>query len=285
MEGVYKKPNQLINIDRTNLSRIFIESIDFMLELAQDEIYKSKTIDNIECDKLLAKIYEIPIEYVLNERGRDSFPMILSHLNQLSDMKIKCMDDKYNFGVSNIFQNCKYNKTNDTYEYMLNNLITMSFYHNTNMIGGEIESKPYYTKLDIYKRGDMKFKNECAFHMYEYCLQYENLLKKVGSLEKVYKLEEFKAMIGLSEYKYPIIADLKNKVINKIIKELHTNNYHIDIQIFGVKGKQKYVRVVFYDKQEALDVEPEIVYPPEEIIPNVEPQQTYIDLSEDMAKM
>ena len=39
MEGVYKKPNQLINIDRSNLSRISIEIMDVMLEHAQDYIY------------------------------------------------------------------------------------------------------------------------------------------------------------------------------------------------------------------------------------------------------
>lgn len=257
----YKKLNQLINIDRTNLTTIMVEMMDKLLSLPQRIIYNNKE-HGVTLDVILNTKYSMPAELFLGNRDRSKFPFIYEQMKSISDLKIKCIDKKYNCGIINIIQGIVYNSEEDSFEYKINNDITMSYYNSNNIIG-EPESKPYFT--DVSKKFEIKnidYKSNPANHLYEYCLQYDNLAQKMGGTYKFkVSLNEFKSMIGVKQESYSKLSDLRNKVIIPAIKKLKDiYDYNVEIEIMGIKNspnkkREKSVNITIMSKKRKMELD------------------------------
>ena len=111
----YKKLNQLININRNGITSLMVDLMDKMLSISQKHIYNSK--EKVMVESLYNTIYHISASELLGNRSRKNFNFIHEQVKKLSELRVECIDDKYNFGVINIFQSLYYNSYEDIFEY------------------------------------------------------------------------------------------------------------------------------------------------------------------------
>ena len=261
MENIsFKKPNQLINMDKTDMTLFQKHAMDKMLKLAQNFIYINK---DIPYEKLLEKVYYVDAWDILdlnwNDNNYDSvknkrafMTNIIPKVNAIGDIKLRPLDiERNNYGVLPIFSYCTYEKESDRFYYQINTIITRSFYYNTSLIlpidlFNKDNIKPYYTEIDINKNINMGFKYEPSYHVWELISMHMGIQRNKTPLDiKPMSVDTFKEIIGIKPSSYKGIADFRNKVMNKIYDDFTKNNHMITLNVKG-RGKSKYVYITYY---------------------------------------
>ena len=286
----YKKLNQLININRNGITSLMVDLMDKMLSVSQKHIYNSK--EKVTVGDLYNTIYHISASELLGNRSRKNFNFIHEQVKKLSELRVECIDDKYNFGVINIFQSLYYNSYEDIFEYTINTEITESFYDSNSIMGlSSHKNKKYFTDISEKFELDVNFKNDNPYHLFEWFLMNEYKAKSKGFFVQKFEIDLFKKMIGVNPDSYSSLNDLKKRVLKPTEKKLKEEyNCPIEINITGMRSRggverKKYIEVKIFNRNYLAklkkEMETECIIDKNEKIPKKQYDDDFIDYQYD----
>lgn len=286
----YKKLNQLININRNGITSLMIDLMDKMLSISQKYIYNSK--EKVKASDLYNTVYHISANELLGSRSRKNFSFIQEQVKKISELRIECIDDKYNFGVINIFQSLYYNSYEDRFEYTINTEITESFYDSNSIIGiSPHKNKKYFTDISEKFEIDVDFKNDNPYHLFEWFLMSEYKAKSKGFFIQKFEIDLFKKMIGVNPNSYSNLNDLRKRVLKPTEKKLKEEyGCPIEINITGMRSRggierKKYIEVKIFDRNYLAklkkEMELECISEDKIEIPKVQYDDDFIDYQYD----
>ena len=114
------------------------------------------------------------------------------------------------------------------------------------------ELKPFYLSLDWYTKYQLKnimqFKSTYSFRLYELLKQYEN----IGN--RLITVNDLRIALDIDKNHYSKYANLKQKVINVVLKEIN-NNTDLHIEIEELKEVRKVIAIKFNIKQNKARIE------------------------------
>jgi len=114
------------------------------------------------------------------------------------------------------------------------------------------ELKPFYLSLDWYTKYQLKnimqFKSTYSFRLYELLKQYEN----IGN--RLITIDDLRLVLDIDKNYYPKYANLKQKVVNVVLKEINANtDLHIEIE--ELKKVRKVIAIKFNIKPNKARIE------------------------------
>ena len=114
------------------------------------------------------------------------------------------------------------------------------------------ELKPFYLSLDWYTKYQLKnimqFKSTYSFRLYELLKQYENIGNRLITIDNL------RIVLDIDKKYYPKYANLKQKVVNVVLKEIN-NNTDLHIEIEELKEVRKVIAIKFNIKQNKARIE------------------------------
>lgn len=187
---IFSKPNQLIVINKEDLTALQSQLVDVLLYKVQVYLFLNR-----EKDLDLNKTYTVTIEevekilQVKEAYLNNSMSRMKATIEALAKINIKSYDE-LNFGVLNIFQSIFVKQTNNfmgyCIEYKLNNDILIAMSREDKIVGEEFygAKKAYYTQYDLDSIGKYNLnKSERSLYevlmMYFYPFSFGNPIRKI----------------------------------------------------------------------------------------------------------
>lgn len=248
-KNILNMPNQIIMIDKTNISNLKHSSIDFMLHKAQVEIFNKSLTFDVARDTWFELDMKGLKDFSLMKKDETNYKYIWDNIEDSQKWRLEYYDDG-KFTSMVLVPNIELVNEGEYFKfrYKLNSDLIRVLVNRGGVIGSETNTKGHFTPIYLDLMKDNNFKNKQEQAMYKVLLLINSQLihyKMSNCVE--FPIEEFKKIVGISNYKTGI--SLENEIGQVFNKVLPTTNltskysliYGYRNKITGIKFKRVYL--------------------------------------------
>ena len=237
-KNILNMPNQIIMIDKTNISNLKHSSIDFMLHKAQVEIFNKSLTFDIARDTWFELDIKDLKNFSLMKKDENNYKYIWDNINDTQKWRLEYYDEG-KFTAMVLVPNIELINDGEYFKfrYKLNSDLIRVLVNRGGIIGSETNTTGHFTPiyLDLMKDNNFKNKQEQAMYKVLLLINSQLMLYKISNCVE-FPIDEFKKIVGISSYKTGIALENEiEQIFNKVLPTTNlTSKYTL---IYGYRNK------------------------------------------------